>query len=406
MPFRPALVLRNAAAAPRRAAFVVANMVVGMMLVVLIDGYATSMFRGMRDGLIASGLGHAQILPAALEAEGRLQSANIRIPAADAEAARAAVEALPGVVLTAFRWEGAAMATNGDASQVGTLVGVDPDAEAVLSAGLRTVSGRELFADDGGAMLLGEGLAQALGFRPGDMATLLGNTASGMLNAIDLDLAGTVTTGSRDADARLIHVTQETARAFLATDDPTRLVVLLADPDAADAFAAAANAALPPGLVARTWRELAPNYGEVVDLFGGIFLVIKLAIGAFVVLAIGNTIAICVVERTREIGVARALGDTRGEVVAGFALEGAALGALGAAIGVPLAVLAAWGLSNAGLTMPTPPGSSIDYPLRFIVTWPNAMTAAALGFGAAAVASIVPALGAARIDVTEALRHA
>ncbi len=399
------MVLGNILASPRRAAFVVANMLCGVVLVVLIDGYATSMFQGMRDGMIQSGLGHAQVFAEGLQTRGNLQSVSVLMPAATAAQVQKTLVADPRVLVATPRVEASVMASNGEFSQVGQMIGVEPDASALLSSSLRVVAGRELFDDDKRGILLGEGLAAALGFVPGDLVTILGTTVDGTLNGLDLEVMGIVSTGVRESDARLMYVTLPTAQEFMMTDGVTRIAVLLDETEATDAFVASLAKALPAGVEAHGWRVLAPTYGEVVDLFGTIFLAIKLAIGLFVVMAVANTIAICVVERTREIGIARAIGDQRSEIAARFALEGVVLGMVGAALGLVVAVLAAKGLSASGLNMPTPPGSTVDYPLRFIITGPNLAVAGVLAVLVAFLSSLLPALKAANTSITGALRH-
>lgn len=399
-------ILRQILASPRRAAFVMVNMICGVVLVVLIDGYATSMFRGMRDGMIQSGVGHAQIFQQDLLRSGNLQSTHVLMSPGQLAAAEAAALSAPEVLVASPRLDASVMVTNGYNSQAGALSGVDPETAALINASLRVVEGRDLYDDDARGVILGAALAEALGFKLGDMVTLMGTTVEGVLNALDLELVGLVSTGVREADARLVQVILPTAREFLMTEGATRLALLLEDTESTDSVVSALRPDLPEGTTIADWRTLAPTYGEVVDMFTAIFTAIKLAIALFVALAVANTIAICVVERTREIGVARAIGDSRGEIAARFTLEGAILGAAGAALGLIAAVLAARGLQALGLDMPRPPGSSVTYPLRFILTPENLALTAAGGVAVALAASLLPALRASRISITEALRHA
>lgn len=398
-------VLRNSLASPRRAAFVIANILCGVVLVVLIDGYATSMFRGMRDGMIQSGLGHAQIFAKELQTRGNLQSVSVLMSAETSAGVLAALNTQPGVRVATPRVETSVMASNGEFSQVGQMIGVDPSTSALVSSGLRVTAGRDLFEDDNNGILLGAALANALGFKPGDRVTLLGSTIDNTLNGVDLEVIGLVSTGVRESDARLMYTTLHTAQTFLMTDGVTRIAVLLNDTDATDTFVADTAALLPDGLEIQGWRTLAPTYSEVVDLFSAIFLVIKVAIGLFVMLAVANTIAICVVERTREIGIARAIGDQRLEIAWQYAFEGVLLGIVGSALGMVMAMGMAQLLSNSGLSMPTPPGSTVDYPLRFIVTGPNLLLAGVLAVVVAFLASLLPAIKAANTSIVGALRH-
>ncbi|MEQ5870014.1 ABC transporter permease [Sagittula sp. NFXS13] len=399
------IVWRGLLESPRRALFVIANIIFGVVVVALIDGYATSMFQGMRDGLIQSGLGHAQIFAADLEERGNLQSVNITLDTEQTDAILAALQEHPDFAAAARRIEASAMATNGEVSQVGTVIGIEPDQEAVISSGLRVIEGRELFADDSRHILIGEGMSDALGLGVGDELTILGNTIDGNLNALDLEITGIFSTGNRAADARMMYVTLETGQAYLFTDTITRVVAMFRSVDAVNAAVADLKPSLPAGVTIQDWRTLEPYYGEVVDLFSTIFLGIKIAILIFVALAIGNTIAICVVERTHEIGMIRAIGDQKLEITRRFTLEGLILGLVGTVLGIALVMVLASVLNNSGLNMPTPPGSSVDYPLRFILTPANLAIVGCLAMLVAFFASLSPAAKAANTPITEALRH-
>lgn len=399
------IVWRGLLESPRRAAFVIANIIFGVVVVALIDGYATSMFQGMRDGLIQSGLGHAQIFASDLEERGNLQSVNVTLDAVQIDTTMAALKADPSVVAVSRRIETSAMATNGDVSQVGTVIGIEPEEEAVISSGLRVIEGRELFSDDTRQIIIGEGLSDALRLGVGDELTLVGNTIDGTLNAFDLEIIGIFSTGNRAADARLMYVTLQTGQEFLFTQDITRIVTMFDDIENVNSGVANLRAELPPGATVNDWRKLEPYYGEVVDLFSTIFLGIKSAILIFVALAIGNTIAICVVERTHEIGMIRAIGDQKYEITRRFTLEGVLLGLVGTILGIVLVLVLSEVLNNAGLNMPTPPGSSVDYPLRFILTPANLTIVGCLAMLVAFLASLSPAAKAANTPITEALRH-
>jgi hypothetical protein len=113
----------------------------------------------------------------------------------------------------------------------------------------------------------------------------------------------------------------------------------------------------------KTWRDLAVFYQAVRALYNRIFGILGLIMVVIVAFAMSNTLGMAVVERTREIGTLRAIGTQPGEVVRNFVLEGAAIGAAGAVIGMLLAGATTLALLFAGIEMPPPPGRSVGYPL-------------------------------------------
>jgi putative ABC transport system permease protein len=131
------------------------------------------------------------------------------------------------------------------------------------------------------------------------------------------------------------------------------------------------------------------------QLFGAIFLVglalsaVGLLVGGVGVVAI---MMISVTERTREIGVRKALGATRGTILWQFLVEAATLTSIGAAIGLALG-----GLLAMAIRSNTPIPASV--PGTAIITALAASALTGILFGMA------PAARAANLDPVEALRH-
>jgi len=154
-------------------------------------------------------------------------------------------------------------------------------------------------------------------------------------------------------------------------------------------------AALQPGgyeLSARTSGDIADNLEELVGRltrFVTGLAVLSLLVGA---IGIANIMLVSVTERTREIGIMKAVGGRSRDVLVLFLTEAALLGALGALVAVPVGVAGAWvaaEYADIGLTV----------PLGWVVV------AISVGLLVGALAGLYPAWRAARVDPIDALRR-
>jgi putative ABC transport system permease protein len=124
-------------------------------------------------------------------------------------------------------------------------------------------------------------------------------------------------------------------------------------------------------------------------IFGTALPAIGLVVGALVIM---NIMLVAVAERTREIGIRKALGARRWDIMSQFLVEAATLSVFGAGIGVVLGIIVA---KIVAAVSPLPAA---------VAPW-SIGVALVLGAGVGIVAGIYPASRAARLDPIEALRQ-
>ncbi len=110
-----------------------------------------------------------------------------------------------------------------------------------------------------------------------------------------------------------------------------------------------------------------------------------------------NTLSMSVIERTREIGVLRALGSTRWQIRRTIADESLVIALIGAAMGIAIGAGLGWALLK-GLSFGIP-GVSYQPPVATMIG--VAIAAVILGL----IAAILPARRAAKLDVVDALSY-
>lgn len=126
-----------------------------------------------------------------------------------------------------------------------------------------------------------------------------------------------------------------------------------------------------------------------ISAIGGVSLVVG-AIG------IANIMLVSVTERTREIGVMKAIGARDGEILILFLVEAFLIGLAGAIVGIALGLFGGYGIVNSGLF-------GDDFPFVLPYDWVG--YSIAVGIGVGLVAGLLPARRATRIQPIQALAY-
>ena len=394
----------------------------GVAGLLLVGGFFAFMFRGLRESTIRTGLGHIQIFNAEHFKRDEVHVLDTGI--SNWRQVAAATESASHVRGVAPRIEFYGMLSNGVKSSVFMGSAVDPDTERKMGFDPRIASGRDLSGNSDGEVeaLVGTGVARSMSVKVGDGLTILAVTADGALNGIDVQIVGIVSTGFKDLDDRYLRITLPSAQRLLQSDRVTNLVVGLDKTENTDAVAAQLAPLLhppdenlsagTPGLQGRSqemalkkWIDLAAYYKQVRTLFSGIFLFLGIIVFFMVLMASVNTLLMAMFERTREIGTMLAMGTPRRWIVALFMVEATLTGILGAIVGVAGGNLLGMALNASGLHLPPPPGTSFDMLFR-VLHVPSLMVGSSLMVVVSlALASIVPAVRASRLQIAEALAH-
>jgi putative ABC transport system permease protein len=408
------LALRNLLRQRRRTALTLMVVVAGFLALSLAGGFMAQTFQGLSDAAIRGGLGHLQVMPpVALEGD-EAQSLEKALPEGEALALKLRQDPAVAEVLPRIQFMG--LLSNGPRSVAFLGTAVDPVLEPkymataeALKDGAQAPGGkgsRWLAADPAAReVILGVGLARALGASVGSSLTLMSTTRDGALNAVDVDVAGLQDLGLRELNDRFLTLSLATADQLLdSAQARSRLSLVLRRPQDTGREQARIQALL-PGTVVKPWYELASFYRQVKLLYYAIFGFMGLVLFLVVLLATANTLLMSVMERVREFGVLRAMGLQPRQLLVLLQWEGAFLGLLGSALGLFATLLLRAGLNALHLVMPAPPGTSHGYELDIHFV-PIVYLAVALGLQATLqFSALFPGLKAARLRIVEALRH-
>lgn len=380
-----------------------AAVIFGVTGLIVSGGFVQDIFVQLGEAIIHSQTGHIQIFRRDFLERGMRQPERFLIESPDRLGARLA--AAPGVTEVAARLNFSGLLNNGrrDLAIIGE--GIEASKEARLGGYLKVIAGRQLSDEDTFGMMVGQGVAAALGLSVGDLATVIVNTSDGALNTLDLEVIGVFQSFSNDFDSRAIRIPLRSAQDLLLTEGANLMVISLKETAQTDAVHARLLPLLPSDIEARTWYQLSDFYEKAVQLYDRQFGVLQLIILFMVLLSVANTVNMGVAERLSEFGTLQALGNSRQQVFRLILFENVLLGAIGAAGGLVIGLLAAETISTIGIPMPAPPNSNQGYTAHIQLDVWTSLKAVAIGFSSAALASLLPARRVSRTPIVDALHH-
>src|SRR5437868_12177387 len=155
----------------------------GCIAIILSTGFVEWIYQAIREAAIQTGLGHVQIARYGYWTAGAADPSKFLAPPAPSPITILAGD--PRVKAIAPRLQFNGLAVFGETSLPFLALGVDPTVEESVSGALRTVDGKKLSTTDTAEVLLGQGLATALGVKVGDTIVLIVGTAAGGVNAVE-----------------------------------------------------------------------------------------------------------------------------------------------------------------------------------------------------------------------------
>jgi lipoprotein-releasing system permease protein len=297
----------------------------------------------------------------------------------------------PGVAAVSPMTSGAALAQRGEATRAIALSGVELSRyDRIVNLKAKLVAGQLTLSP--GEAIIGQTLAEDLGVRVGDRITVVINERRETVR-----LTGLVDLGIKDLNRRMVLVPLRSAQTLLnLPGGVTQIDLRLDDVWTAQTLAQGLARELPNKV--ESWQEANAQLVSALRAQSVSTAVIRTVVMLVVVLGIASVLVVSVVQKQREIGILRAMGTTRGQILRVFLLQGVLVAALGSLLGVLLAV----GLI-AGFTAFVK--GSDGLPL-FAITLPPAMALQIVLVTSVAgvLAAVAPARRAAYMDPAQAIR--
>ncbi|MGJ4895119.1 MULTISPECIES: ABC transporter permease [unclassified Bradyrhizobium] len=300
--------------------------------------------------------------------------------------------AMPEISAVSPTISGSALAIRGDASRAVTLSGIEPESYfTIVRVPDYIVAGEpRLTSED---IIIGTELARDLGAIVGDKLNV--QAASGA-NRV-LIVTGLVDLGSKGANQRSAYVALRTAQSLLGmVGGVTTIDITVRDIYAAEDIAQRIQAA--NRVKADSWIKTNAQFFTAVRAQATSNTLIRVFVALSVAFGIAAVLIVSVIQRSKEIGILRAMGTSRGQILRVFLLQGGLLGFVGSLFG---AAMGAGALIYWHAVQRQADGSEL-FPLilerrLFLIT---ALLATVTGL----LAATAPALRAAKLDPVVAIR--
>jgi len=302
------------------------------------------------------------------------------------------MQAMPDVTVVSPTVSGSALAVRGDANRAISITGMDP---AVYFKIVRLpdyiIAGEPRLGTDD--IIVGTELASDLGATVGDKLNV--EAASGT-NRI-LTITGIVDLGNKGVNQRATYVALRTAQSLLdLVGGVTTIDLTVRDVYAAEILAQQIQASFP--VEADSWIKTNAQFFTAVHAQSTTNTLIRLFVGLSVAFGIAAVLVVSVIQRSKDIGILRAMGTRRGQILRIFLIQGGILGLVGSVFGSAMGAgaLVFWhGYAR------QVDGSEL-FPL--IIDRSLFVVAAILATATGVAAAMAPALRAAKLDPVVAIR--
>lgn len=272
------------------------------------------------------------------------------------------------------------------------------------------------FVRQGKQIIVSKYTSDLLNLKLGDYVIIEADTKFDLHNADAFKIVGIFETPNPEVNRNNFFIPMDAANTFLEMEGEVSQLSIKSDTEGEKTQLLATDLTKEiksmgmSNIDVKSWRDLAQGYLAISQGDKGGTAIILFMVFIIVTVGIANTMLMAVYERTGEIGMMRAMGTTKKEIMWSFILESGGIGFLGGILGVILGAGLDWYLIEYGWDFSSWIGDmSFGYRTAavFRAEWNPEMMLFALIFSivCAAVISIFPARRALKMSISETLTH-
>jgi lipoprotein-releasing system permease protein len=365
-----AIASRFLRSSPTQTAMIIAGIGVGIAVQIFVGSLITSLQADLVDSAVGSSP-HITLL----SEDGQPVSGTL---AGEAAAEPEVVTAIPVRRMSA-------LFVDGDSVPLDVTGGAPADLDTIYRVSDRIVAGD--YSLDGGEVLVGTGFAASAGIGPGDgLELVLPNGGVG-----EFTVTGVFDLGAAAANDRVAFLDSESVAEALDLGENEYSAIEI-QVDEVFTSTEVASRLEADGLEVIDWQEENEELLSGLAAQSGSSLMIQAFVLVAVALGIASTLAISAVQKTRQIGILKAMGMTDAASGRIFLLQALILGTAGVAAGVALGFLLIWGFSSA----------PVDFSVRPSPTL--IMVSASIGIAVALASSVIPYRSTSRLNPIEVIQ--
>jgi ABC-type lipoprotein release transport system permease subunit len=399
------LAWRNVWRHKRRTIIIVLAMSMTLALMMFYDG----LMNGFTDAIYGNAVkvlgGNIQV-----HAEGYRAQANSNplFPLADPQTVIKAAESNPLTLAATQRISTGGLVTSREGAFAVGITGIEPEKEMKVNIiGQNVKEGRNLASDDLDNILIGKGLADAMGVKVGDRVTLVGRSQHEQMRQRTMTVIGIFDLGMADIEKQTVYISLGEAQVLYDVSSCTEVSIFLQRLGLESSVIEGMKPGL-PGYEIESFQANYPDLASAINTKGGVMDVFSVIIIAIAGVGILNLLLMAIYERTREIGVLGAMGLKPNQISLLFILEGIMIGLVGVVVGIVFGLALNGYLISVGLdfgSMSTATSYMALIQGRVYPTWGvekllmRASTIAIIS----ALAALIPAFEAGRREPAEAL---
>lgn len=404
------MALRNLTRNTRRSVLSALAIVIALALIVFAQGFIRGLLDQTTDNTARLKTGHLRIADEDYLRQERIMPLSEAVDAGP-EMDRL-LDELPGVAARAKRIRFGVLLNHEGDNVPAMGVAIEPDAEREIFRVNEAIAEGEYLSGAPDEIVMGKGLAGKLDLAPGDTLVLITQTAYGSPTGANLVVRGLVESGVGQVDQTHFFMSLPGAQDMLDMSGmASEVIIMLEDRGAASALAGQLRQALSEagyeGVAVRGMKS--DPIMAFMSLAETIYFIIYLIILMVASTAIINTMLMVVFERTREIGMMKALGMSNRSIVGVLVFESGFIGLGGSIAGVILGAALILLLAPQGVDFSGAMGGEANPTMIAGVVHPQ-LTAFAvvvsflLGLVLSLVVGMMASRRAAKLSPAEALR--